>query len=46
MDCTYYLLEVFEELKNYFEWRGDGPLKKNPSEYNYLAFLKVFPGTF
>ena len=30
----------------FFEWLGDGPLKKKTSEHNYLAFLKVVPGTF
>ena len=36
----------FNYWKNFFEWQGDGPLKKKTSGQSYLTFLKEIPGTF
>ena len=36
----------FNYWKNFFEWQGDGPLKKKTSGHSYLTFLKEIPGTF
>ena len=40
------IAHITQKLKNFFEWTGDGPLKKKTSEHNSLALLKVAPGTF
>ena len=40
------IAHITRKLKNFFEWTGNGPLKKKTSEHNSLALLKVAPGTF
>ena len=46
MKWTAHIINFLEKLKNFHEWPGNGPLKKKTFEHNYLAFLKVVPGTF